>query len=50
MLSFREHPRVPLRCSVPTFVLFHSSLFLEFVNNFEICQDDEFTLKIEFTV
>ena len=51
MLSFREHPRVPLRCSVPTFMLFHSFLFLKFVNNFEIsCQDDEFTLKIEFTV
>ena len=49
MLSFREHPRVLLCCSAPIFMLLYSSLFLKFVNDFEIsCQDDELTLKIEF--
>ena len=38
-------------CSVSTFMLFHSSLFLKLVYNFEIsCQEDEFTLKVEFTL
>ena len=47
MLSFREHPRVLLCCSAPTFMLFHSSLFLKFVNNFEIlCEDDDLHLKL----
>ena len=50
-LSSREHPRVHLCCPAPTFMLFHYSLFLKFVNNFEIsCQDNEFTLKVEFTL
>ena len=50
-LSSREHPRVLLCCSAPTFMLFHSSLFLKFVNNFEItCQEFEFTLKVAFTL
>ena len=47
MLSFREHPRVLLCCSAPNFMLFNSSLFLKFVNNFEIlCQDDDLHLKL----
>ena len=51
MQRFREHPRVLLCCSASTFMLFHSSLFLKFVSNFEIsCQDDAFTFKIEFTL
>ena len=50
-LSPREHPRVHLCCAAPTFMLFHYSLFLEFVNNFEISyQDNEFTLKVEFAL
>ena len=50
-LSSREHPRVHLCCAAPTFMLFHYSLFLKFVNNFEIsCQDNVFTLKVEFTL
>ena len=49
--SSREHPRVHLCCADPTFMLFHYSLFLKFVNNFEIsCQDNEFALKVEFTL
>ena len=40
-----------LCCAAPTFMLFHYSLFLKFVNNFEIsCQDNEFALKVEFTL
>ena len=50
-LSSRENPRVLLCCAAPTFMLFHYSLFLKFVNNFEISsQDNEFTLKVEFTL
>ena len=50
-LISREHPRVLLICAAPTFMLFHRSLFLKFVSNFEIsCQDNEFTLKVEFTL
>ena len=50
-LSSRVHPRVLLCCAAPTFMLFHYSLFLKFVNNFEIsCQDNEFALKVEFTL
>ena len=50
-LSSREHPRLYLCCAAPAFMLFHYSLFLKFVNNFEIpCQDNEFTLKVEFTL
>ena len=50
-LISREHPRVLLCCAAPTFMLFHRSLFLKFVSNFEIsCQDNEFTLKVEFTL
>ena len=50
-LSSREHPRVLLSCAAPTFMLFHYSLFLKFANNFEIsCQDNEFALKVEFTL
>ena len=46
-LSSSEHPRVHLCCAAPTFMLFHYSLFLKFVNNFEIsCQDNEFTLTV----
>ena len=45
-LSFREHPRVYLSCAAPTFMLFHYSLLLKFVNNCEISyQDNEFTLS-----
>ena len=50
-LSSREHPRVILCCAAQTFMLFHHYLFLKFVNNFEIsCQDNEFLLKVEFTL
>ena len=50
-LSSREHPRVHLCYAALTFMLFHYSLFLKFVNNFEIpCQDNEFTLEVEFTL
>ena len=50
-LSSRERPRVLLRCAAPAFLLFHYSLFLKCVNNFEIsCQDDEFTIKVEFAL
>ena len=31
-----EHPTVLLCCAAPTFMLFHYSLFLKFVNNFQI--------------
>ena len=48
-LSSREHPGVLLCCAAPIFLLFHYSLFLKFVKNFEItCQDNDFTLKVEF--
>ena len=50
-LSSMEHPSVLLWCAAPTFMLFHCYLFLKFVNNFEIsCQDNEFALKVEFTL
>ena len=50
LLSSREHPRVFLCCSAPTFMLFHS-LFLKFVNNLEIsCQEDRKLNKVEFTL
>ena len=40
-----------LCCAAATFMLFHYSLFLKFVNNFDIsCQDNEFILKVEFTL
>ena len=49
--SPREHPKALLCCAAPTFMLVHRSLFLKFVNNFEIsCQDNQFTLKVEFTL
>ena len=35
-LSSREHPTVHLCCPAPTFMLFHCSLFLKFVNNFHL--------------
>ena len=50
-LRSREHPRVLLCYATPTFLLFHYSLFLKFVNNFEmLCQDNKFVLKVEFTL
>ena len=49
--SSRDHPRVLLCCSAPTFMLFHFSLLLKFLNNFEISfQEFEFTLKVVFTL
>ena len=35
LLSYREHPRELLCCSAPTFMLFHSSLFLKFVSTLD---------------
>ena len=46
-----EHLREHVCCAAPTFMLFHYSLFLKFVNKFQIsCQDNEFTLKVDFTL
>ena len=45
LLSSREHPKVLLCCAAPTFMLLYYSLFLKFVNNFEIsCQGNESAL------
>ena len=51
LTKFQGASKITLCCFVPTFILFYSSLFLKFVNNFDMsCQDDEFTLKVEFTL
>ena len=51
VFKFKGASKSTLCCAAPTFMLFHYSLFLKFVKNFEIpCQGNEFTLKVEFTL